>query len=295
MTRQIDDLDFNTLRNKIIEVIGPGSASYGYGQDIKSVAVTAPEIITKSQWDGLRYDLLNILIHQTGVTPSIYEVSKGEVVGEEAGDPLQSYNRIIDAARFTRFNIAPGQSTVTAVSTKTFTSPWSSTASMTVQLTFGSASNARYFFNSGGKIRFTSSRTGGSSSSQNNAWTNVLSSAGTIEFGGGTENLNFYTLKNFYQSRYSTQLSTPYSVNNYRIEALCNVSDNSTGTATSVTFRITWDDTYNDAYPAIPPGDLVDGTLSLSVEEVKASGSLQPSGSFSITSPSYTVSNITAS
>jgi hypothetical protein len=38
---------------------------------------------------------------------------------------------------------------------------------------------------------------------------------------------------------------------------------------------------------------LVDGTLTIDVTEIKASGSLQPSGSFSITGPSFTVDNIT--
>jgi hypothetical protein len=295
MARDIDDLDFNTLRNKIIEVVGTGSASYGYGQDIKSSAVTASEIITKDQWDGLRFDLLNILVHQTGVTPTLIEVARGTVIGENAGDPLRAYDRAIDAARSTRFFLAPGQSTITAVSTKTYTSAWSTSASMTVQLTFGSADAARYFFNSGGKIRFVSSRTGGSSTSQNNAWTNILANAGSIEFSGDSETLDFYTLRNFYQTRYETTLSTPYSANVYKIEALCNVSDNIAGTATSVTFRIVWQDNYTDTAPAFGPSDSVDGTLSLSVEEVKASGTLQPSGSFSITSPSYVVSNITAS
>ena len=295
MTRQIDDLDFNTLRNKIIEVIGTGAASFGYGQDIKSSAVASPQIITKDQWDGLRLDLINILVHQNGVTPTLLEVARGSVIGEDAGDPLRSYDRAIEAARFNRFFLAAGQSVVTAVSTKTYTSSWNTSASMTAQITFVSADAARYFFNSGGKIRFSSSRTGGSSTSQNNAWTNVLTSAGTTEFGGDTENLDFYTLKNFYQTRYEAFLSTPYSANTYKIEALCNVADNSGGTATSVTFRITWSDAYVDSFPALPPGDVVDGTLSLSVEEIKAAGSLQPSGSFSIASPSYIVSNISAS
>ena len=295
MAKQIDDLDFNALRNKIIEAIGTGSASYGYGQDVKSSAVSASEIITKEQWDGLRYDLLNILIHQNGVAPAILEVARGSVIGEDAGDPIRSYDRAIEAARLNRFFLAAGQSLVTAVSTKTYTSSWNTAASMTTQITFVSADAARYFFNSGGKIRFSSSRTGGSSTSQNNAWTNVLNSAGTIEFGGDTENLDFYTLKNVYQTRYEIFLSTPYSASIYKIEALCNVTDNSGGTATSVTFRITWSDAYSDAFPAIPPGDVVDGTLSLSIEEVKAAGLLQPSGSFSIVSPTYIVSNISAS
>lgn len=294
MTRQIDDLDFNTLRNKIVEVIGSGSASYGYGQDIKSSPVLAPEIITKEQWDGLRYDLLNILIHQNGVTPNIVEVIRNSVIGESAGDPLQAYNRFADAARFNRFILAPGQSIVADVSTKTYTSAWSNSASMTVQMTFGSADEARFFFNSGGKIRFTSSKIGGSSTAQNNAWTNILNTVGTVEFGGDTENLDFYTLRDVYQIRINESLSTPYSANRYRIEALCDVADNIGGTATSITFRITWLDDYVDAF-ASPPPDSVDGTLSLSIEEVKAAGNLQPSGTFSIVSPTYIVSNISAS
>lgn len=295
MTREIDDLDFNTLRNKIIEVIGTGSASYGYGQDVKSSAVSAPEIITKAQWDGLRYDLLNILIHQNGVTPTLIEVARGSVIGEDAGDPLRSYDRAIDAAKFNRFFLAPGQSTVTTVVTRTYTSAWSVSASMTCQATFGSSEEARFFFNSGGKIRFSSSRTGGSSTSQNNAWTNVLATAGTIEFGGDSETLDFFTLTDFYQTRYEARLSTPYSNNIYKIEAKCDVTNNSTGTASYVLFRITWTDSYTDTAPAFGPSDSVDGTLSLSVEEVKASGSLQPSGSFSITSPTYVNSVISAS
>ena len=294
MAAEIDDLDFNTLRNKIIEVIGNGAGTYGYGQAIQSSQVFQGNIITKTQWDGLRFDLVNILIHQTGVTPTLIEVARGSVIGEDAGDPLQAYGRAIDTARINRFLLAAGQSTITAVSTKTYTSTWSSSASMTVQLTFDSADNARFFFNSGGKIRLTSTRTGGSSTAQNNAWSNILASAGVVEFGADSETLDFYTLTNSYQTRFQSFLSTPYSANNYKIESLCNVANNSTGTATSITFRIVWSDTYIDAFPGIPPEDIVDGTLSLSVEEVKASGVLQPAGSFSITSPSYTVSNITA-
>ena len=293
MAAEIDDLDFNTLRNKIIEVIGNGAGTYGYGQAIQSSQVFQGNIITKTQWDGLRFDLVNILIHQTGVTPTLIEVARGSVIGEDAGDPLQAYGRAIDTARINRFLLAAGQSTITAVSTKTYTSTWSSSASMTVQLTFDSADNARFFFNSGGKIRFTSTRTGGSSTAQNNAWSNILASAGVVEFGADSETLDFYTLTNSYQTRFESFLSTPYSANNYKIESLCNVANNSAGTATSLTFRIVWTDAYVD--PGAPaPGDTVDGTLSLSVEETKASGLLQPAGSFSITSPSYTVSNITA-
>ena len=38
--------------------------------------------------------------------------------------------------------------------------------------------------------------------------------------------------------------------------------------------------------PAIPPGDLVDGTLTLTVDQVRPSGFLQPSGTFTTVGPS---------
>lgn len=297
MANEIDDLDYNTLRNKIIEVLGTGAGTFGYGQSLQSLPVFQGNIITKQQFDNLRFDIINILIHQTGVTPSITEIAKGDVIGRDAGDPLSQYDRLITEARNNRFLLAPGQSTVTAVSTKTYTSAWSSLASMTAQLTFASSDAARYFFNSGGKIRLTSTRTGGTSSAQNNAWSDVLSASGTVEFTGDPSGaiLSFYQLTNSYQILFQRSLSTAYSSNLYNIEVLSNVADNAAGTATSLTFRIQWIDNYTDPFPTEAPPDSVDGTLSLVIEEVKASGSLQPSGSFAITSPSYSISNISAS
>jgi hypothetical protein len=62
-----------------------------------------------------------------------------------------------------------------------------------------------------------------------------------------------------------------------------------------VTIRITLNDAYVDLGPP-SPGDLVDGTLTLVAEEIKAVGVLQPTSSaFSITSPSYVMSAISVS
>jgi len=294
MSREIDDLDFNSLRTKIIETLGSGSGTYGYGQQIQSSPVYQGNIITKAQWDGLRYDLINILLHQTGVTPNVIEVARGDRVSET--NPLETYNDLIEAARTTRFDLAASQSSVTSIATKTYNSAWNTYAYTTVRLNFTSAETARYFFNSGGKIRLSSSRTGGSPSAQNGAWTTVLNNAGSIEVGGNTSPLNFYQLTNSYQTVYEQALSTPYSSNVYKIKALCNVSNNSTGTATSVTFEITWTDNYSESFPnsVVNPPDQVDGTLSFNVEEIKAAGSFQPSGSFTINSPTYDVSEISA-
>lgn len=294
MSREIDDLDFNGLRSKIIEIIGTGSGSYGYGQSIQSSPVYQGNLITKNQWDGLRNDLINILVHQTGITPDIIEIVKGSSILES--DPLLEYNDLIESAKENRFNLASSQSTVTSIATKTFTTQWNTYAYATVRLNFPSSDAARFFFNSGGKLRISSSRTGGSSTAQNGAWTTVLNNAGTIEFGATGGTLNYYQLTNSYQTLFQRALSTPYSANVYRIQALCNVPNNNIGSATSITFEITWTDNYSETFPntSSPPEDRVDGTLTLNIEELKAAGNLQPSGEFSIISPIYEVTDITA-
>jgi hypothetical protein len=125
-----------------------------------------------------------------------------------------------------------------------------------------------------------------------------LNSVGTRSFGAGTDpTVNYYTLTNSYQTFYQDSLSSPYSANNYRLEAKTDVANNSTGTATQVQIRITLTDTYTDPgpEPSPPPGDSVSGTLTVNVAEVKASGLLQPSGNFTVTGPTYSLSSIVAS
>ena len=147
------------------------------------------------------------------------------------------------------------------------------------------ADHARYFFNSGGKIRFFSERTGGTASGQNTSWTSLLSSVGTVEFGANIPVIeNFYTLTNAYQTIYQLGSTPYYSSNYFKIEAKnLEVADNSSGGASTLRFLITWQDDYTDGGPP-PPGDNIDGTLSLAVTEYKAADNTG-TGTFKIESP----------
>jgi hypothetical protein len=112
-----------------------------------------------------------------------------------------------------------------------------------------------------------------------------------VAFGGNTAVLNFYNLTNSYQTFFNLTSSAPYSANQYRIEVVSNVADNSVGGATVLTFRVTYTDTYSNS------PDNVDGTLTLTVDELRASGTLQPlgTGPFVITRPGYSISGISGS
>ena len=288
----ISATDYNTIRTKIFNVMATGAGNSGYGQTAFSSLVAAGNSVTKTQWDALRYDIYNALLHQTGSAAALTTVSVGDVVRYGASQPNFQYNTFADTATTNRFDLGTGQFVTEAIDSKTYSSSWVNSLTATATITFSTAEQARFFFNAGGKIRFASARTGGSAEAQNTSWSNLLSGAGTQAFAGGLAGINFFSLTNSYQTFYTTSGSAAYSANQWRLEALCNVSSNTTGTANSITFRVTWIDNYTDSgaggSPNPPPGDLVDGTLTLTVDQVRPSGFLQPSGTFTIVAPSTT-------
>jgi len=294
--RRIHSLDYNSIRNKAVQILGNGSGTSGYGQLLSSSPVAPGNIITAAQWQDLRNDVINIKLHQEGNVPTLSQVVQGTAIIFGESQPNREFDRILDQSFSARFNIGIGRSIVSSAISQSRTGSWSVQSQCVATATFNSADSARFFFNSGGKLRFTSTRTGGTTSAQNNAWTNVLGAAGTQQFTGNPADVeNFYSLTDSYKIIYNRSLSTPYSSNFYRIESKSNVSNNSTGTATVLDFRITWRDNYVDPFPAAPPPDLVDGTLTIVIEEFKATGSLIPSGFFTIASPTYSITSITAS
>ena len=285
--------DVNAIRQKIVDNLGTGSGSFGYGQTIYSSSVSSGQRIEKSQWDAIRYDIVNVFVHQTGNIPSVVNVVTNDVIRDDPGYALHNYNYYADLGQNNRFDIATGQFGISAIDTKTTSSTWNTNASAELTLTFANATEGRYFFNSGGAIRISSTLAGGTSS-QANAWTNLLDAVGEQDFVGDIVAANgYYTLTNSYQTYFSRAASTPYSANLYQLKAKCNVADNSAGTATSVDIKIELSDSYVDL-GAPAPGDLVDGTLTIVAEELKATGTLQPTGDpFTVAGPnSYSMSAI---
>lgn len=296
----IEALDFNALRTKIVEVLGSGSGTYGYGQDIKSNAVFSGDIITKSQWDLLRFDIINARIHQTGVTPSIVTIQDNQLIDDTAADPLKNFNTLIEQIRTDRFELAVEQSTVTILDTKYYSSAWTNSLILEGSITFNSATDARYFFNSGGKLQINTVRQNGTTNPQNNSWNTLLSEVGTAQFGAGTDpQVNFYTLTDVYQDAILRFGSGSYATNAFLLEAKCDVADNSEGTATQLIFKISLIDNYPSGRGFIQPPfvtDSIDGDFEITVSTLKAQGFLQPTGTFSVNGPaSFSIGSITAS
>lgn len=293
--------DYNRIRNKIADVLGTGAGQFGYGQNVQSSTVSIGETITKEQIDNLRFDIYNSIFHQSGIAPSLITKSVGDVITYSATEPVFQYETAADTARADKFDLGTGQFSTSLVvdTTVPYTSNWNSQLSCTCTVTFATAEEARFYFNSGGKIRFTTERTGTAATLQDNAWTTFLDGLGNIDFTAATADARFtggfYNLTSSAQTVFDETASSPYGANRLRIRAQCDVSNNSAGGARIITFTILWIDGYTDP-PAVsenpPPGDLVTGTFSADVKYVFADGTLQPAptaGAFTVDLPTSSV------
>ena len=194
------------IQDKAQSLLGAGSTTKGYGQTVQSADVFVGNIITKAQWDLLRFDVINIKMHQDGVMPAVVQVATGDAIGFGPGSPNTNYDILLEQAIVNKFVLADNQSIVTAKATETYSPPWATQAQTTLTCVFADATTARYFFNSGGKIRITSTLAAtGTPTAQVNAWVNFLASVGTRSFGADTDpTVNYYTLTNVYQTFYQS-------------------------------------------------------------------------------------------
>ena len=312
--------DYNSIRNKVIAVLGNGSGNSGYGQQarIVSTAVAEGAKVTINEWANLRFDIINAYKHINGSNPVTAVVSEGNTIrytGSFTPDtgaadvPQKQYDDWANDITNTRFTVAAGESATTAVTTSNKTTAWVSQCECVIQLYWSNANDARYWFNSGGKIRISASRSGGAGTAQNTSWTSLLSAAGTQSFGGavpstGTtpnDGTNWYKTTSTFQTFYTATASSPYGSNNYRLQARCvDVPSNSGGTAASGEIRVLFTDGYTDSGAAFginpAPGDDIDGTLSVSVSTLFATGIMVPSSAaFTVVQPTIAIGAVTGS
>lgn len=307
---KIDKDDYNSVVTVINNVLGSGSGNSGYGQSVQSSNVSVSNRITVNEWNDLANDLRSIGIHQNGTTPSLPTANEGNIVKfNSTTEPYDRYLTVANNFASTRFNLGAGQFITVNKNSQSRTFSWKNQVECTITIDFGTANDARHFFNSGGQIRINSTRTGGTTSggastiaAQNQSWTDLLNAAGDIDFGGnnpgtGTSPLNaqnFYRCTNTFQTYNTETDSSPYGANDWFLQARTpGVAANNNGTAAILEIKSIWDDGH------VPLGgstlDGVDGTLSIFVTTVEPTGNLRPSGTFTVLSPTVTYSAITGS
>lgn len=309
----IKEAEYNSIRNKVIGIMGTGSGNSGYGQTLLSSAVAVGNRVTINEWANLRYDIINAYVHQNGSNPTTVTVAEGNTIRYSSIDaPVTTYDTLADGLITNKFSAAVSQMATNIPSLPSSTSwpgggygnTWTTKIQCTMDFVWPTANDARYFFNSGGQLRVTSSRTGGSSTAQCLSWTSILSTAGTVSFGGNNPGTgtspangqNWFRLGSAFQQYYTTSGSSPYGSNTYRLSARAtDVVSNATGTSKSMQIFAEFIDNYVDPgnYPLDVPNtvDAVDGTFQVSVSLLYATGVLVPSGTgnFAVTLPTVAI------
>lgn len=187
----IEATDYNNLTggsvatstpNRLNTVWATGSGFAGYGQTaVANVAVSST--VTATQWASLINSLNSILTHQSGSGSGISAPVAGNKI-----DYLSTLQSSINTAYTNKLSFNSNSAAITNASSLSAYSAWTSTSTTDTltrafgaRVTFASADGARYFFNSGGRLKFNvSAVNNGGANSRSEAATNLIGYLGGI-------------------------------------------------------------------------------------------------------------------
>lgn len=164
-------------------VWGVGNGDKGYGQTTLPVlsAVTAGQTVTATQWSTMLSRISSAATHQSSsITP---------ITSPVAGNTISAFAALstnITTIYNNRLNCVSSGTSITSGGSVSRTTSWASSVTFTQTITFASGDAARYYFNAGGRVTLSYSRSGGSVNSQNTAISDLCTAVGTITLTGGS-------------------------------------------------------------------------------------------------------------
>jgi hypothetical protein len=153
-----------------------------YGQSALST-VSAGSTITATQWSTLLSRITSCANHQSSSITSITSPVAGNTINYHS-----ALTGNISTINTNNRNAAANGTDITAGGAKSGTATWYTSSTVIHTITFSSSANAEEFFNAGGLIRVSTSRSGGTSNSKNTEWTDLCSSIGNVTISGGLGN-----------------------------------------------------------------------------------------------------------
>jgi len=260
----LDD-HYNDFATSVNALWGTGSTDSGYGESTTVAAVSAGNTITAAQWTTLLARITSIASHQGTSITSISNPS--------AGDTIAAYTALsTNIASVTTARLTPAARQSVSNTNRDNTNTFTGTLTFTHKWAWGSANQARYFFNAGGRLSISGSQTGHTSRTKANNWASLLTAAGTYQVtaqasgksgGSGsatTNNTNYgyYDLTTSYVTVFKQLEDTsPYTAN--FVQWQLKSSDSGASVETSCTWVDSAADTsYNKSIYTVL--DQVDGT-----------------------------------
>ncbi len=169
----LDD-HYNDFATSVNALWGTGSTDSGYGESTTVAAVSAGNTITAAQWTTLLARITSIASHQGTSITSISNPS--------AGDTIAAYTALsTNIASVTTARLTPAARQSVSNTNRDNTNTFTGTLTFTHKWAWGSANQARYFFNAGGRLSISGSQTGHTSRTKANNWASLLTAAGTYQ------------------------------------------------------------------------------------------------------------------
>ena len=273
--------------NKLAALIGVGYGKRGYGQSVSFPAVATSNSVTAAQWNTIR-SVMNLLNVHTGAGLSLQPTvsTDGAILAQAGSIGRVNIPTLIASLDSAKMIYAIGQMALTSVLDSTRATSWNTQVYHEFTINFGTENNARYFFNSGGTIYASASRTAGSATQINTDMTNLLVAMNIIKFGseattytgsGGTAYaIGYYGLTNSYQTLFTHAGTGYYTSMSYTLSARRETYVGLNGANGSLVRMQAIFDT------GLDPTHILDGTLTSSIDQLKENSGL------TITSPTYT-------
>lgn len=291
----------NNLQSSIALILGTGSGQNGYGQTVTSTPVNSSgDIVEAADLNAIYADILKARVHQVGSGDiGIAEVIQNlNVVAEDtsffvddngvtSADPegvkkgIEDFELLMTQVQADKALLHPSQAALESAITSARTSSWNGLIYHEVAVTFASAEAKRFFFNTGGEIRFSANNTS-ASTPKGLDWAQLCSQVGTVKFGantttsttGGGSSIGNYDLnssfQNIYQKVGSGTYSAVYAGNIYTIKARTDID-------TRIIFRIEFNDVVTDNNV----DNNVDGRLESILQHYRSDGEVV------VAAPSY--------
>jgi len=184
----IEDIHYNAMTqvgggaipgiaNGINEVFNTtGVTTFGYGQTTSGSplpAVLDGNLVSAPEWANLVNIVTQVGAHQGTATGLPAPPIGGDIIAW-----MTTMVANVNSVATNRLNaVASGPTNAT---TQTRNTQWRAQVTNEHTINFGSLNASRYFFNAGGLIRITMSRSGGSASTKNTSWTNLCNNCGTV-------------------------------------------------------------------------------------------------------------------
>lgn len=289
----IEAVDFNTFRADLLQVYDVGSGDTGYGQiangtDLTGISgpIAVNDVIQSVEWTEFLNVADTCTTHQGSATtfPPITLVEVNDVVQAHESDPPTSDAFDIDGSLVTlstnRLTAAGGSTTLFSnVLNSTRAVAWSTQLVHQFRVTFAVVDDARYFFNSGGELRFRGSRSGGAGSAQNASWTALLGNwiptfnhtLTTAPTTGTGSAIGYYDLALGFQTLATLTDVGSYGLNTVTLQG--RTVDGPGGVngdnGRILEFRVEYTDGHTNVFD-----DVVDGTITSDIDKLQATGSL---------------------